>query len=166
MTAESHLHSISGLFWRSSFVGREHHLLDPAGAPMGRWHHNGQTALYLSETPDGCRVATRIYHSPEDPPRFIYPFRVENALVVDLRAAQVRSAFDVSLKDIHVFWRDLHADGQSSPTWALGDQIRSIGATGLLTPSRSRPDLTHLTLFEWNSDHGPSIERSGNPVAH
>ena len=166
MSAEAHLSPISGLFWRSSFIGRERHLLDPAGAPVGRWHYDGQSALYLSETPDGCRIATKIYRKREDPQRYIYPFRVENALVVDMRDPEVRSALGVSLRDIHVRWPDLHANGHSSPTWALSDKIRSTGATGLLSPSRSRPDLTHLTLFQWNSDQGPTIERAGDPIPH
>lgn len=158
-----HTVCINGRFWRAGFSGRESGLLSPAGAPHGRWHHNGQNALYLSQTPEGCQVALRVYVRPDDPPRAIFPFAVTNARVADLRQPDTRRVWGVSLNDIHAFWADLHADGQQSPTWTLSDRLRAAGIDGLLTPSRSRPDLTHLTVFRWNDDSGPRIVRDGKP---
>ncbi|WP_461405302.1 RES family NAD+ phosphorylase [Falsiruegeria mediterranea] len=156
-----HIARIEGRFWRAGFLGQEHDLLSPARAPQGRWHHSGQKALYLSQTPEGCQVALRVYVQPQDPPRAIFPFAVENATVADLRSHQARELWSVSLDDIHAFWAELHAKGEVSPTWHLGDRLRAQGLDGLLTPSRSRPDLTHLSLFRWNAADGPKIRRDG-----
>lgn len=145
-----HITRIFGRYWRAGFIGNEASLLAPAGAPRGRWHHKGQQALYLSGSPEGCQVALRVYVDPQDPPRGIFPFLVHNAAIVDLRRPDTREILETSLEEIHAFWADLHAKGQPSPTWALSDRLRDESLDGLLTPSRSRPDLTHLTLFSWN----------------
>lgn len=166
MSLSQHIHPLAGQFWRSAFVGDEDSLLEPARAPMGRWHHNGQPALYLSETPDGCRVATKAYHRNGDPIRNIYPLRVDNAHVIDLRQPVVRVELSITLADLHVFWADLNSLGETPITWLIGDQIRNTGASGILTPSRSRPDLTHLTLFRWNTNDAPTVVRLGAPIAH
>ena len=163
METARHTVRVDGRFWRAGFLGREDGLLAPAGAPQGRWHHKGQNALYLSQTPEGCQVALRVYVHPNDPPRAIFPFAVTNAHVADLRQTKARDEWDVSLNDIHAFWAKLHAKDEVSPTWALSDRLRATGIDGLLTPSRSRPDLTHLTLFRWNENSGPQIARDGTP---
>ena len=131
---------------------------------MGRWHKNGQSALYLSGSPEGCRVALKVYLNPNDPPRGIFPLDVTNAKIADLRSSGSRRAFSASLQDIHAFWADLAKAGQSSPTWDIGDQARNLGLDGLLTPSRSRPDLTHLTLFKWNEPQSAGIVQAGKPL--
>jgi len=125
-------------------------ILSPAASPIGRWHHDGQRALYLSGTREGCAVALRAYARPDDPPRSIVPIQVADARIIDLRDPATRNALHTSLSDIHTFWAKLHAAGSAPPTWDLADQVRAAGACGLLTPSRSRPELTHLTLFHWN----------------
>ena len=164
METARHVVRVDGRFWRAGFLGRENDLLAPAGAPQGRWHHKGQKALYLSQTPEGCQVALRVYVNPRDPPRAIFPFVVTNAQVADLRQPETRKAWNTSLNDIHAFWAGLHAKDEASPTWRLGDQLRAKGLDGLLTPSRSRPDLTHLTLFRWNGSDGAQITQDGAPA--
>ncbi|WP_299926412.1 RES family NAD+ phosphorylase [uncultured Pelagimonas sp.] len=159
-----HTLPLSGRFWRSAFSGQEDTLLAPAQSPNGRWHQDGQKALYLSETPEGCRVALRVYVKDGDPARKIYPIQITHARLVDLRDPKVREAFDTRLSDLHVFWSDLMASGDPVPTWNLSDRLRKIGADGILTPSRSRPDLTHLTLFRWNIAGGPTVQQLGDPL--
>lgn len=166
MSLAQYIQPLSGLFWRSAFLRDEAHLIEPANAPIGRWHHGGQKALYLSETPEGCRVATKAYRRDDDPPRGIFPIEVENAQLVDLRRPNVRKLLGASLSDLHVFWADISLRGDWPVTWSIGDQIRNSEATGILTPSRSRPDLTHLTLFRWNDGIGPKITISANPIPH
>lgn len=39
-----------------------------------------------------------------------------------------------------------------------GHHLRALGAQGTLSPSRSRPELTHVTLFIWNSEGGASVQ--------
>lgn len=155
---------LAGRFWRSTFVETAHSLTQPASAPNGRWHHGGQTALYLSGSPEGCTVALKVYLRQDDLPRGIFPLDVIAQRIVDLRDARVRDAFEVSLTDIHAFWNDYVQAGETSPTWELSDQLRGLGVEGILSPSRSRPDLTHLTLFNWNTPDGPTVARDGAPL--
>ncbi|WP_263406000.1 RES family NAD+ phosphorylase [Histidinibacterium aquaticum] len=42
----------------------------------------------------------------------------------------------------------MRATGAPSPTWEISDAARAEGARGLLYRSRSRPDLTHVVLFD------------------
>jgi RES domain-containing protein len=153
----------AGRYWRAGFLDRAAQLLNPAGAPHGRWHHHGQKALYLSGSPEGCQVALRVYVEKTDPPRGIFPFQISGARIVDLRDATTRAALGVPLPDIHAFWADIAAQGKVSPTWDLSDHLRDLGLDGLLSPSRSRPDLTHLTLFNWNAGNGPQVIPDGKP---
>lgn len=164
LSVPSHFKPVVGRFWRATFQGQEARLLSPARAPNGRWHHDGENALYLSATPEGCRVAVKAYQRPDDPPRVIFPLDVSAAHIVDLCAPSVRDALGMSLERIHVFWADLHAQGQFPPTWEISDQLRTAGAEGMLTPSRSRPELTHLTLFRWNENHAPAVRVAQNPI--
>ena len=154
---------ISGRFWRSVFFGQEQDLLTPAKSPRGRWHYGGQDALYLSGSPEGCRIALKVYLRPEDPPRGIFPIAVNNAQVVDLRKPESREAMGTRLDEMHVFWAEFYQRGVHSPTWSISDALRIRGIDGLLTPSRSRPDQTHLTLFQWNRGIGPTVKQDGAP---
>ena len=155
---------LSGRFWRSTFLGNEGQLLEPARAPQGRWHHDGQQALYLSMSPDGCRIALKVYQRTGDPQRGIFPVQVSADRIVDLRIADIRKGMAISLADIHVFWSTMQSEGRVPPTWAISDDLREQGVDGILTPSRSRPDLTHLTLFRWNCENAPTVTAAGSPL--
>lgn len=43
---------ISGTFFRIVTADRRNHVLAPAQCPEGRFHHDGQPALYLSPRPE------------------------------------------------------------------------------------------------------------------
>lgn len=148
---------ISGTFYRMRFKSASATLLHPAQSPLGRWHHNGQKALYLSETPEGTRVASRLYFKPDDPRRQIYPIRVSDARVLNLRTIEALHHYAIDAKEKHCIWHDLPVQGKPSPTWAISDAIRTLGFDGMLCPSRSRPELTHLTLFRWNEPAAPLV---------
>ena len=47
-----------------------------------------------------------------------------------------------------VVWQDAIEKGESAPTWQYSDAARIAGAQGMLYASRSRPDLSHLVLFD------------------
>lgn len=106
-------------------------------APEGRFHSAGQIALYASLSAEGAAVAIRRYVSACDPPRVLQRARVTGARLVDLRGQREAS----------IVWQDIHDDTGRSPTWQFSDDARSKGADGLLYSSRSRPDLSHIVLF-------------------
>jgi hypothetical protein len=49
-----------------------------------------------------------------------------------------------------LIWQDLRASGQTPPTWAISDAARHAGAEAMLYSSRSRPDLSHVVIFNPN----------------
>ena len=127
--------AFAGIIWRAAFEGQSP--LFPAFAPEGRFHHSGQAALYASLTPEGCRVAIQRYVAHDDPPRLIHPLHLEAKRVIDMSGRP----------DLSIVWQDLRESGPS-PTWAISDRLRAEGWQAMLYSSRSRPDLTHIVVFD------------------
>ena len=125
-----------GQVWRLTFADRDP--LAPVTAPVGRFHHDGQTAIYTSLTPAGCGVAIRRYLRPDDGPRVLHPLRVDARNISDMRNTTDPTS---------IVWQDIHAAGSPAPTWLISDRARDRGAQGLLYRSRTRPQLVHLALF-------------------
>ncbi len=128
-----------GRVWRIVFAEHQGAPTAPARFPEGRFHHSGQWTVYTSLTLEGAGVAIAAYVAREDRARVAIALDV-NAKVVDLRALPDPTTASV-------VWQTDRARGHPAPTWALSDAARKQGADGVLYPSRSRPDLTHLTLF-------------------
>lgn len=66
------------------------------------------------------------------------PLQIDATLLADLRGNPDASAV----------WQDIRANGAAAPTWVYSDAARASGAQGILYSSRSRPDLTHVVLFD------------------
>ncbi|MCE8547268.1 RES family NAD+ phosphorylase [Ruegeria pomeroyi] len=140
--------AFSGTVWRILFADQAGAPTAPARAPEGRFHHSGQKALYASLTPEGAGVAIRRYVGPQNPPRVIVPLLVTDARLADLRGRP----------EVSVVWQDIRATGAPAPSWAYSDAARAEGAQGLLYSSRSRPELSHIVVF----DPGP-VRAEGAP---
>ena len=156
--------TLSGTFYRMKFLAEVGEILSSATAPEGRSHYDGQPALYLSETPEGCQIATRIYRKPDDAPRGIFPLLVTGARIVDLRDPAATKALGIDTTHRQAHWQKIRESGQRSPTWDISDRVRELGLDGMLYESRSKPELAHLTLFRWNAHGGPTVERVGDPL--
>ena len=156
---------LDGTFYRMKALSDAGDVLGPARAPEGRFHRDGQRALYLSATPEGCRIATARYTTATTPPRAIFPLRVTGATVVDLRDRAATDALGIDTTHRAVEWQSLRARGLPSPTWDIADRVRALGLDGMLYASRSQPDLTHLTLFRWNEPgtHA-TVTRTDSPL--
>ena len=138
-----------GTAWRLIDAAAVERAALPVGSPEGRFHHDGQPAIYTSLTPEGCGIAIRRYLRADDAPRVLLPLTVAADRLVDLRGAGAAPS---------VVWQDIRASGAPAPTWALSDAARDRGAQGLLYRSRSRPDLVHLVLFD------PAVIRDAGPA--
>ncbi len=125
----------SGTVYRATLPDTDPRL--PVTSPEGRFHHDGQQAIYCSLTAEGTKVAIRRYLSEHPSPRVIWPLEVSVDRVADLRGRP----------EISVVWQDIRANGSPAPTWAFSDKARANGAQAILYSSRSRPDLTHLVLL-------------------
>lgn len=139
----------SGPVWRILFLSQLDAPLAPARAPEGRFHYAGQSALYASHSAEGAGIAIRRYVTAGDPPRVLVQANVTDAKLLDLRGQS----------DASVIWQDIHAKWGTSPTWRFSDRARDAGADGLLYSSRSRPELSHIVLF----DPSPSLIRVNTP---
>lgn len=160
----SHTQKISGLYYRMKFLHEANDILEPVRSPEGRSHYSGQRTLYLSETPEGCEIATKIYRKDSDPERGIFPLLVTDAHIVDLRDIEATTALGIDRTHRQADWQKHRAAGVPSPTWDISDRVRQLGLDGMLYESRSKPDLTHLTLFRWNQPNAPILIRDGDPI--
>jgi hypothetical protein len=109
----------------------------PADAPEGRFHHSGQIAAYTSLTAEGTAVAIKRYLSDKRT-RVLVPLWLKAQAVADVRGDPTAS----------VVWQDQRAIGAISSTWAISDGARQAGAQALLYSSRSRPELSHVVVFD------------------
>ena len=148
---------LSGIFYRLKETARAGEILAPAHSPEGRFHHDGQKAIYLSETPEGCRVAMSYYARPGDPPQTMFALHLSGARILDLRDADQCARFGIDPGNANIRWQNQRAAGQIASTWAISDAARAAGADGMLNPSRSHPELTHLVLFRWNTPGAPTL---------
>lgn len=133
--------SFHGTVWRILSADRAEDACEPARHPEGRFHRSGQVALYASLSTEGAGVALRRYVRASDPPRVIVPLQITAQAVDDLRGTPDQAAASA-------VWQDERASGAPSSTWHFSDRARNSGAQAMLYASRSRPDLSHLVLFE------------------
>ena len=138
-----------GTAWRLIDAAAVDRATRPVPSPEGRFHHDGQPAIYTSLTPEGCGIAIRAYLRADALSRMLVPLTIAAERLVDLRGAGLAPS---------IVWQDIRASGAPSPTWALSDMARARGAQGLLYRSRSRRDLVHLVLFD------PAAIRDAGPA--
>ena len=109
----------------------------PAYASEGRFHHSGQVAAYASLSAEGAAVAIKRYLA-DGVPRVLVPMWLDAEQVTDERGNQAAS----------VIWQDIRSSGAIAPTWLVSDEARKRGALAMLYSSRSRPDLSHVVIFD------------------
>jgi len=148
---------LAGRFYRLIEKARAGEILAPARSPEGRFHHAGQQAMYLSETPEGCHVAMAYYARPDSPALSLHALELSNALILDLRDSTQCARLGIDPANANNRWQIERSEGLQASTWAISDAARLAGADGMLSLSRSRPELTHLTLFCWNKPNGPAL---------
>lgn len=109
----------------------------PSRAPAGRFHHSGQIAAYASLSAEGAAVAMKRYLVDEIE-RKLVPMQLTCERALDKR----------NDPDASIVWQEIYENGQTPPTWEISDDARSIGAQAMLYSSRSRPELSHVVVFE------------------
>lgn len=127
----------AGPVWRLMARTQADRPTAPVGAPEGRFHHAGQIAIYASLTTEGTLVAIRRYLT-DGVDRVLVPLRLDAGQVADVRGDPAAS----------VVWQDERARGAAASTWVLSDVARRANAQGLLYSSRTRPDLSHVVVFD------------------
>jgi len=123
------------------FSGQIQQACESVCSPVGRFHHSEQVAIYTSCTEEGAGVAIKRYLKSDDPSRIIVPLQIDANNIYDIRKSD-------NARQASVVWQDCVARGEPAPTWGYSDTARNAGAQGMLYSSRSRPELTHLVLFD------------------
>ena len=129
----------NGPVWRLLPVSRAKTPSIPAQAPEGRFHHSGQVAAYASLSVEGVEVAMRRYLG-DGVKRVVVPMWLSSNQVADERGNPKAS----------VVWQDIRGADSESPTWFFSDAARAAGADAMLYSSRSRPELSHVVVFDTN----------------
>ena len=133
----SDLVRFSGPVWRLLPATAAETPAVPAYAPEGRFHHSEQVGAYASLSPEGAAVAIQRY-LVDGVPRVLVPMWLNAERVADERGNPAAS----------VIWQDIRASGEFAPTWLVSDAARELGALAMLYSSRSRPDLSHVVVFD------------------
>lgn len=129
----------------------------------GRFHHDGQKALYASPSPETAAIAIAIYLKPDDAPRLMVPLALSNARMVDLRDKRTCDALGIDPAWPSVPWAEERAAGLPATSWQASDAARAAGADGMIYASRRAPERWHVVLFSWNRGEGADLQVAGQP---
>ncbi|WP_166416150.1 RES family NAD+ phosphorylase [Cochlodiniinecator piscidefendens] len=130
--------------------------LQRAQSPEGRFHHNGQTAFYLSPTKAWALKTMARYVADDDRPTYLR-YALNDAVLLDLRKSDERAKFDFTLSDIRSAWHEDRALGHPAPSWGISDVARGAGFNGMIYPSRTELKRWNIVLFQWNNKTGPQL---------
>jgi hypothetical protein len=156
--------AVPGLFWRSVFATDVKRVLNGVKSPEGRYHHDGQVALYMSPSPEYSRIALNAYLRDGDAPRLIVPLAVQNANLADLRQPDTQRALGLNGTEASVPWLPERAAGRPATSWIASDAARTAGYDGIIYAARSDATRWHIVLFRWNETTGPQVRQSGPPI--
>lgn len=151
---------VSGRFYRIIFASDRDAPLRGALSPEGRFHHDGQPALYMSPSPQAAAFAIARYLRPNDPPRLLQPLHLEAAQLLDLRNPAVIRHLGLNGNEASVPWQPERQQGLPATPWRASDAARAAGADGILYAARSEPSRWHIVLFRWNGT-GPRLAPDG-----
>jgi RES domain-containing protein len=151
------LRTVSGLFYRGvDPTYRDAALVGSRSA--GRYSPPDVPTLYLSSSPEGVAAAMIAHARDRTPDLKVLQFKVEATRIVDLRDHEALNSIGISPADAAADWQGAVAAGCTPPSWRVREALQSLGANGLIDPSRKRPGLWHLTLFNCNTDGAPSVQ--------
>jgi len=151
---------VSGLFHRAVNPAFQADALDGSRV-AGRYSGPSQRTLYLSSSPEGVEAAMTTRPPAHSTDLVMLSFRVAAEAIIDLRNPDTVEAAGIDLTDAIAPWSDIVRAGGEPASWRVRRRLESLGANGLIDPSRQRPGLWHLTLFRWNCPNGPSVGLEG-----
>lgn len=150
------MRTVKGRFYRG--VDPTHRGAALAGSrSAGRYSPPDVPTLYLSSAPEGVRAAMIAHSDHRTPELEVLSFEVEAHRIVDLRDHEALKSVGVDPADAAADWQGAVALGGIPSSWGVREALQSLGANGLIDPSRQRPGLWHLTLFRWNTDDAPRV---------
>ncbi len=112
-----------GTLYRIAFAKYAGAVLDGVIHPEGRFHYDGQPALYASPSPETAAIAIDIYLKSDDAPRVMVPLKVTGASVVDLRDRATCERYGIDPTWPSVPWADQRAKGDPATSWKASDVV-------------------------------------------
>lgn len=156
--------NLNTALYRIVFAQHADSVLDGVIHREGRFHHDGQPALYASPSPQTAAIAIRAYLGKGDPPRVMVPLALRDASMVDLRDPDTCAALSIDPAWPSVPWSEERAAGQAATSWRASDAVRASGADGMIYASRTAPERWHVVLFSWNQSSGAALSVVGAPT--
>ncbi len=156
---------LSGIFWRIVFHHRISDILAGVSSHEGRLHHSGQTALYLSPSPQAAGIAIDTYVKKTDPPRVLVKLKISAARLIDLRDPDVCTSLNITTETAGIPWQPQREAGHRATSWQASDAVRTTDADGLIYPARSDPNRWHIVLHRWNIPDAALVTQVGAPIA-
>jgi RES domain-containing protein len=153
----------------SRVTGRCYRAVDPAhldtalagSRAAGRYSRATSPTLYLSASREGVAAALQAHADARSSALVVVEVDVDASGIVDLRDPGALEAAGISLADATAPWQEAVRAGAEPPSWAVRDRLFELGARGLIDPSRKRPGLWHLALFDWNRPGAPLVTVAG-----
>lgn len=164
--ASSQSTKVTGRFWRILPATALDAALDPVISASGRFHHDGQRALYCSPTAQAAGRAVAPYLKPGAAPALAIPLVLERASVLDLRDLNVLQHLGLQGHEADRPWIPELRAGLPATSWRASDAARQAGADGMIYTARSAPHRWHLVLFRWNEGDGAILRQEGDPLPH
>lgn len=155
---------LSGRFYRIAFAADAPGVLEGVKRPEGRFHHDGQPAIYMSPTKGFAAIAVDAYLRPDDPPRVTIPLQVSGAHILDIRDPATEPALGLRGGESVVPWRPERAAFKPATSWHTSDAARAAGVDGMIYPARSTSERWHLVLFRWNFPGAAIVRKDGAPT--
>ena len=118
-----------------------------ARAPEGRFHHDGQTALYASLSPQGAGVALDYYLRADDDPRTMTELHLQSDRIIDATDPEIAQLIGFEISDTIVRWQNDRKVNLIPKTWKVSDTLRGIDADGMIFRSNQRPNLQNIVFF-------------------
>lgn len=151
MTSSLPLLTLNGIFYRAVDPAFRDKALCGSRLP-GRYSASGQRTLYLGSSPEGVDAAMIAHRGSRSQALELLRVHVTANRIFDLRDPEARRLANVSLDQATAPWQDAVSQGRTPASWAVRNRLESLGAQGLVDPSRKVPGLWHLVLFAWNRD--------------
>jgi RES domain-containing protein len=113
----------------------------------GRVNRPGIEAIYLATEPE---TALQEYQQVSTllPPGTLISYQLSIDRVIDFTGGFIASVWAPIWQDFYCDWRELWFNQRiEPPSWVIGDIALSLGAKGILFPSRLKAGGTNLVLF-------------------
>ena len=158
--------ALSGDFFRILYQQDPSRLLAGAISREGRFHHDGQSALYLSPNPAAAARTVAAYVKANDPPRILARIALTGAGVINLRDRDTLTVLGLNGTEAATLWRPQRRAGLAATSWRASDAARATGACGMIYTSRDLMSRWHLVLFNWNRATGAPLGETGLPIRY